>query len=181
VNLHATSPEGECCAWLSTRSYILFVTITDGELMSGGGCRRPALGATAPTVLPSFGFFGHTGAQNGRPRALQLTNGWRCMRCGSTYRVEVDHIIGRARSKFGRAHQWMPRNLQILCHEHNQEKMTRCKCQTKKQRPRENISAYCTRLQIDPRTIGYGAAEAWQDGPNIAQSTDRSAIGVARR
>jgi hypothetical protein len=49
--------------------------------------------------------------------------GRRCMRCGSTYRVEVDHIIARARGEFGRAHQWMPRNLQILCHEHNQEKM----------------------------------------------------------
>jgi hypothetical protein len=49
--------------------------------------------------------------------------GPRCMRCGSTYRVEVDHIIARARGKIGRAHQWMPRNLQILCHEHNQEKM----------------------------------------------------------
>jgi HNH endonuclease len=51
--------------------------------------------------------------------------GRRCMRCGSTYRVEVDHIIARAQGKFGRAHQWMPRNLQILCHEHNQEKMTK--------------------------------------------------------
>jgi 5-methylcytosine-specific restriction endonuclease McrA len=51
--------------------------------------------------------------------------GRRCMRCGSTYRVEVDHIIARARGEFGRAHQWMPRNLQILCHEHNQEKMTK--------------------------------------------------------
>ena len=49
--------------------------------------------------------------------------GRRCMRCGSTYRVEVDHIIARARGEFGREHQWMPRNLQILCHEHNQEKM----------------------------------------------------------
>ena len=51
--------------------------------------------------------------------------GRRCMRCGSTYRVEVDHIIARARGEFGRGHQWMPRNLQILCHEHNQEKMTK--------------------------------------------------------
>jgi hypothetical protein len=51
--------------------------------------------------------------------------GPRCMRCGSTYRVEVDHIIARARGEFGRAHQWMPRNLQILCHKHNQEKMTK--------------------------------------------------------
>jgi hypothetical protein len=51
--------------------------------------------------------------------------GPRCMRCGSTYRVEVDHIIARARGEFGRAHQWMPRNLQILCHQHNQEKMTK--------------------------------------------------------
>ena len=49
--------------------------------------------------------------------------GRRCMRCGSTYRVEVDHIIARARGEFGREYQWMPRNLQILCHEHNQEKM----------------------------------------------------------
>jgi len=49
--------------------------------------------------------------------------GRRCMQCGSTYRVEVDHIIARARGEFGREHQWMPRNLQILCHEHNQEKM----------------------------------------------------------
>ena len=45
------------------------------------------------------------------------------MRCGSTYRVEVDHIIARARGEFGREYQWMPRNLQILCHEHSQEKM----------------------------------------------------------
>jgi hypothetical protein len=45
------------------------------------------------------------------------------MRCGSTYRVEVDHIIARARGEFGREYQWMPRNLQVLCHEHNQEKM----------------------------------------------------------
>jgi 5-methylcytosine-specific restriction endonuclease McrA len=51
--------------------------------------------------------------------------GRRCMRCGSTYRVEVDHIIARARGEFGRGHQWMPRNLQVLCHEHNQEKMTK--------------------------------------------------------
>ena len=51
--------------------------------------------------------------------------GRRCMRCGSTYRVEVDHIIARARGEFGRKYQWMPRNLQILCHEHNQEKMTK--------------------------------------------------------
>jgi HNH endonuclease len=51
--------------------------------------------------------------------------GPRCMRCGSTYRVEVDHIIARARGEFGREYQWMPRNLQILCHEHNQEKMTK--------------------------------------------------------
>jgi HNH endonuclease len=49
--------------------------------------------------------------------------GRRCMRCGSTYRVEVDHIIARARGEFGREYQWMPRNLQILCHEHNREKM----------------------------------------------------------
>ena len=49
--------------------------------------------------------------------------GRRCMRCGSAYRVEVDHIIARARGGFGREYQWMPRNLQILCHEHNQEKM----------------------------------------------------------
>jgi hypothetical protein len=28
--------------------------------------------------------------------------GRRCMRCGSTYRVEVDHIIARARGEFGR-------------------------------------------------------------------------------
>src|SRR5215467_1727406 len=49
--------------------------------------------------------------------------GRRCMRCGSTYRVEVDHIIARARGEFGREYEWMPRNLQILCHEHNQEKM----------------------------------------------------------
>ena len=49
--------------------------------------------------------------------------GRRCMRCGSTYRVEVDHIVARARGEFGREYQWMPRNLQILCHEHNQEKM----------------------------------------------------------
>jgi 5-methylcytosine-specific restriction endonuclease McrA len=49
--------------------------------------------------------------------------GRRCMRCGSTYRVEVDHIIARARGEFGREYQWMPRNLQMLCHEHNQEKM----------------------------------------------------------
>jgi hypothetical protein len=49
--------------------------------------------------------------------------GRRCMRCGSTYRVEVDHIIARARGEFGREYQWMPRNLQILCREHNQEKM----------------------------------------------------------
>jgi hypothetical protein len=32
--------------------------------------------------------------------------GRRCMRCGSTYRVEVDHII--ARGEFGRAYQSMP-------------------------------------------------------------------------
>jgi hypothetical protein len=49
--------------------------------------------------------------------------GRRCMRCGSTYRIEVDHIIARARGEFGREYQWMPRNLQILCREHNQEKM----------------------------------------------------------
>jgi 5-methylcytosine-specific restriction endonuclease McrA len=48
--------------------------------------------------------------------------GRRCMRCGSTYRVEVDHIIARARGEFGREYQWMPRNLQILCREHNQER-----------------------------------------------------------
>jgi hypothetical protein len=47
------------------------------------------------------------------------------MRCGSTCRVEVDHIIARARGEFGRKYQWMPRNLQILCREHNQEKMTK--------------------------------------------------------
>jgi hypothetical protein len=51
--------------------------------------------------------------------------GRRCMRCGSAYRVEVDHIIARARGDFGREYQWMPRNLQILCREHNQEKMTK--------------------------------------------------------
>ena len=51
--------------------------------------------------------------------------GRRCMRCGSPYRVEVDHIIARARGDFGREYQWMPRNLQILCREHNQEKMTK--------------------------------------------------------
>ena len=51
--------------------------------------------------------------------------GRRCMRCGCTYRVEVDHIIARARGEFGRKYQWMPRNLQILCREHNQEKMTK--------------------------------------------------------
>ena len=51
--------------------------------------------------------------------------GRRCMRCGSTYRVEVDHIVARARGDFGREYQWMPRNLQILCREHNQEKMTK--------------------------------------------------------
>ena len=49
--------------------------------------------------------------------------GRRCMRCGSPYRVEVDHIIGQARGEFGREYQWTPRNLQILCHEQNQEKM----------------------------------------------------------
>ena len=31
---------GECCAWPSAPSYVLFVTITDGKLMSRGGCRR---------------------------------------------------------------------------------------------------------------------------------------------
>jgi 5-methylcytosine-specific restriction endonuclease McrA len=51
--------------------------------------------------------------------------GRRCMRCGSTCRVEVDHIIARARGDFGRDYQWMPRNLQILCREHNREKMTK--------------------------------------------------------
>ena len=51
--------------------------------------------------------------------------GRRCMRCGSSHRVEVDHIIARARGEFGRKYQWMPRNLQILCREHNQEKMTK--------------------------------------------------------
>jgi hypothetical protein len=47
------------------------------------------------------------------------------MRCGSTYRVEIDHIVARARGEFGREYQWMPRNLQVLCREHNQEKMTK--------------------------------------------------------
>jgi hypothetical protein len=56
VNPRATSAEGECCAWPSTPSYMLFVTITDGKLMSGGGCPRAALGAIAPTVLRSFRF-----------------------------------------------------------------------------------------------------------------------------
>jgi len=51
--------------------------------------------------------------------------GRRCMRCGSAYRVEVDHIVARARGEFGREYQWMPRNLQILCREHNREKMTK--------------------------------------------------------
>jgi 5-methylcytosine-specific restriction endonuclease McrA len=51
--------------------------------------------------------------------------GRRCMRCGSTYRVEIDHIVARARGEFGREYQWMPRNLQVLCREHNQEKMTK--------------------------------------------------------
>jgi hypothetical protein len=62
VNPRATSAEGECCTWPSTPSYMLFVTITDGKLMSGGGCPRPALGAIVSTVLRSFRFFGHTGA-----------------------------------------------------------------------------------------------------------------------
>jgi hypothetical protein len=31
--------------------------------------------------------------------------GRRCMRCGSTYRIEVDHIIARARGEFGREYQ----------------------------------------------------------------------------
>jgi hypothetical protein len=43
------------------------------------------------------------------------------MRCGCTYRVEVDHIIARARGEFGGEYQWMPRNLQVLCHD--QERM----------------------------------------------------------
>jgi 5-methylcytosine-specific restriction endonuclease McrA len=48
----------------------------------------------------------------------------RCMRCGSTERLEVDHIIARARGPFGHSWQWNPRNLQILCHDCNQAKMT---------------------------------------------------------
>jgi hypothetical protein len=35
----------------------------------------------------------------------------------------IDHIIAQARGEFGHEYQWMPRNIQILCHEHNQEKM----------------------------------------------------------
>jgi hypothetical protein len=31
--------------------------------------------------------------------------GRRCMRCGSTYRVEIDHIVARARGEFGREYQ----------------------------------------------------------------------------
>jgi 5-methylcytosine-specific restriction endonuclease McrA len=48
--------------------------------------------------------------------------GRRCMQCGSTRHIEVDHIIARARGWFGEAHQWKFRNLQVLCHAHNQEK-----------------------------------------------------------
>ena len=53
--------------------------------------------------------------------------GAKCMRCGSTHHIEVDHIIARARlnaprSPF-RVSQWSPRNLQVLCHECNRGKM----------------------------------------------------------
>src|SRR5215467_1647017 len=64
-------------------------------------------------------------ATSTRPSAGAYCAASWCMRCGSTYRVEVDHIIARARGDFGREYQWMPRNLQILCREHNQEKMTK--------------------------------------------------------
>ena len=38
-------------------SYILFVTITDGKLMSRGGCRRPALARSPPRFCHRFYFF----------------------------------------------------------------------------------------------------------------------------
>jgi hypothetical protein len=50
-----------CCAWRSTPSYVLFVTIIDGKLMSRGGCRRAALAQLPPRFLPSFRFFGSAG------------------------------------------------------------------------------------------------------------------------
>ena len=55
---------GECCAWASMLSYMLFVTIIDGKLMSRGGCRRPALAQSPPRFLSSFRFFDPTGEPN---------------------------------------------------------------------------------------------------------------------
>lgn len=47
---------GECCAWPSMPSYILFVTIADGKLMSRGGCRRPAPARSPPRFCHRFYF-----------------------------------------------------------------------------------------------------------------------------
>lgn len=45
-----------------------------------------------------------------------------CMKCGSTHNIEVDHIIARGRGWFGQKYEFSLRNLQILCHDCNQEK-----------------------------------------------------------
>jgi hypothetical protein len=47
---------GECCAWPSTPSYVLFWTIIDGKLMSRGGCRRAALAQSPQDFCHRFDF-----------------------------------------------------------------------------------------------------------------------------
>jgi len=58
-----------------------------------------------------------------RWRGLRLQalrrDGWRCVRCGSRHRLEVDHI---ERVEDAPALAWELSNLQVLCRQHHLEK-----------------------------------------------------------
>jgi len=59
--------QGEWCAWPSMPSYILFVTITDGKLMSRGGCRRSAPARSLPRFCHRFYFLALRGHRSALP------------------------------------------------------------------------------------------------------------------
>ena len=63
---------GECCAWRSMPSYVLFVAITDGKLMSRGGCHRPAVARSPRRFCHRFDFLTLRGTPRPFPRKLHL-------------------------------------------------------------------------------------------------------------
>jgi 5-methylcytosine-specific restriction endonuclease McrA len=56
-------------------------------------------------------------------RVVLKLYGRRCMRCGQTDGpLQVDHIIAKARGRFGWRHRYKLRNMQVLCRACNADK-----------------------------------------------------------